>query len=696
MASLNSDCVILAGVGKATLEKLEYLKIHRVIDLLFHLPNSYRDKTCITPIDKVVVDQYAIIEGEVIDVKIKQGRRRQFHCIVQGRSPNESLKSPLILLCFFHAIPFHQSSLKIGVAVRCYGKVQSIGYQLEMVHPEYHQLSDPELPVLAKRLTPIYPTTKGLTQKTWQHLMAQALDLMQTVSFDYLPLRVQQKLNVLPLHEAIAWVHSPPKGINLMQLRSAQYPAMKRLILDELIAHQLGLRSIRHQVKQQSSIAMVSDIKAKTQLLESLAFNLTAAQQRVLVEIESDMAQNKPMSRLLQGDVGSGKTVVALLSALIAMMNDTQVVLMVPTAVLAQQHYAYFSQQFEGFEVTVSLLTGKDKGKARQEKIVAIQRGAVQIIIGTHAVIQHDVIFSQLGLVIIDEQHRFGVHQRLALQEKGDAHCVPHQLVMTATPIPRTLAMTYYADLDCSVIDELPAGRKPIQTLMQSQAKRDQLVARIQDLCQSGHQVYWVCTLIEESESLQCQAAENTFQALKEHLDGLHIALVHGKMKASEKESVMADFSAGKYQVLVATTVIEVGINVPNANLMVIENPERLGLSQLHQLRGRVGRGSVQSFCVLLYGSDLSYTSKQRLAQFKATEDGFKIAQIDLKLRGSGELLGVQQTGMVQFKVADLLRDQNLISTANDMADDLLVHHPVAARDIMMYWFGSKLECGMV
>lgn len=553
-------------------------------------------------------------------------------------------------------------------------------------------------------LTPVYPTTEGFTQQGWRKLITQALSLLRpnTLS-ELLPHQLKGRMaqsalfnddfieSGPALEQAIHFLHQPPPDVDTEQLLQGKHPLQQRLAFEELIAHHLSLLQLRHLAQQHASPSLPLMPEAKTALLNQLSFKLTQAQSRVVDEISDDLKQSMPMLRLLQGDVGSGKTVVAALTALHALNNGYQVAIMAPTEILSEQHHQAFSGWFTPLGYKVDWLAGKLKGKARENTLAALACGETQLIVGTHALFQDGVEFNKLGLIIIDEQHRFGVHQRLALREKAIAlGVVPHQLIMTATPIPRTLAMTAYADLDVSIIDELPPGRTPVETVAIDNQRRQQVIERVRNACQQGRQVYWVCTLIEESESLQCQAAEVLAEELKQALAGIEVDLIHGRMKPSEKAQVMKPFYAGETQLLVATTVIEVGVNVPNASLMIIENPERLGLAQLHQLRGRVGRGSTESYCVLLYNNPLSEQSKTRIQVMRETNDGFVIAEKDLELRGPGEVLGTRQTGLMLFKVAELGRDGHLLPDVKHAAHQLLNHHPDKVQPLIQRWLGDN------
>ncbi|MFQ2859315.1 ATP-dependent DNA helicase RecG [Aeromonas caviae] len=673
----------LKGVGSKMLEKLERLGLATVQDLLFHLPLRYEDRTQVWPIGDLPPGLHGAVEGEIQDTQLVMGRRRMLVCRISDGTGSLTLR-------FFNFTAAQKNSLAQGRLIRCFGETRPGKYGLEMAHPEYKLLGEEQAGQTEEALTPVYPTTEGLRQLTLRSLTDQALAQLDLYGVEELlpaGLYPQQ----IDLAAALKLLHRPPPSVALALLESGQHPAQQRLVLEELLAHNLSVLKVRAQAQNQLARALKPAPKLVEQLLGALPFTPTGAQSRVVAEIARDLQQSHPMMRLVQGDVGSGKTLVAALAALQAIGNGCQVGLMAPTELLAEQHAINFARWLEPLGIKVGWLAGKQKGKAREEALAAIADGSVKMVVGTHAIFQEQVVFQRLALVIIDEQHRFGVHQRLALREKGEREGVhPHQLIMTATPIPRTLAMTAYADLDTSVIDELPPGRTPITTVALPDSRRQDVIERVRLACEEGKQAYWVCTLIEESEVLECQAAEDTAAELKTLLPGLHIGLVHGRMRPVEKQRVMEEFKAGILQLLVATTVIEVGVDVPNASLMIIENPERLGLAQLHQLRGRVGRGSVASHCVLLYHAPLSKTAQSRLGVLRETNDGFLIAQRDLELRGPGELLGTRQTGLADLKIADLVRDQPLIPQVQKMARFLMDKHPAHVEPLIRRWLGLR------
>ena len=684
MSDLSAPVTALKGVGEALAIKLARLGVERISDLLFHLPLRYQDRTRLTPIGLLRAGHEAVVEGEVTASDIVKGRRRSL--LIRLRDG-----SGILSLRFFHFSPAQQQQMRPGVTVRAFGEARAGATGLEIYHPEYRLSGGSETPV-EEYYTPIYPTTEGLHQTRLRALTQQALRLLEQAPEtlpDVIPDALRQRFQLPGLHASLQLLHQPPPDVDLEQLAHGLHPATRRLALEELLAHQLSLREVRLRIQADGAPELPSGRSLQTRFLAQLPFALTGAQRRVLEEIALDLARPAPMLRLVQGDVGSGKTVVAAMAALSALAGNCQAAMMAPTEILAEQHYRSFKAWFEPLGIEVAWLAGKLKGKARLDAKAAIADGRARMVVGTHALFQGDVHFQCLGLAIIDEQHRFGVHQRLALREKGEAGgLTPHQLIMTATPIPRTLAMSAYADLDVSVIDELPPGRTPVKTVVVSDERRPEVVERIRNACSDGRQAYWVCTLIEESEVLQCQAAEVTRDELTQALPELAVGLIHGRMKAAEKAEVMDAFKSGELDLLVATTVIEVGVDVPNASLMIIENPERLGLSQLHQLRGRVGRGSTESFCVLLYHPPLSKSSRERLGVMRETTDGFRIAEKDLEIRGPGEVLGTRQTGLAQMKIADLERDADQLERVTALAKALQGNVDVTAV-LVRRWLGE-------
>lgn len=669
----------LTGVGAAQSSKLAKIGLHTVQDLLLHLPLRYEDRTQLYQIGELLPGIYATVEGEVLNSNITFGGRRMMTCQISDGSG-------ILTMRFFNFSAAMKNSLAPGRRVLAYGEAKRGKYGAEMIHPEYRVQGDLSTPEMQETLTPVYPTTEGIKQATLRKLTDQALELLDTCAItELLPPELAQGMMSLP--EALRTLHRPPPTLQLSDLESGQHPAQRRLILEELLAHNLSMLALRAGAQRFHALPLPPQDELKDKLLASLPFKPTGAQACVTAEIERDLALDVPMMRLVQGDVGSGKTLVAALAALRAIAHGRQVALMAPTELLAEQHANNFRSWFAPLGVEVGWLAGKQKGKARQAQQEAIASGQVQMIVGTHAIFQEQVQFHGLALVIIDEQHRFGVHQRLALWEKGlQQGYHPHQLIMTATPIPRTLAMTAYADLDTSTIDELPPGRTPVTTVAIPDTRRSDIIDRVRNACQEGRQAYWVCTLIEESDLLEAQAAEATWEELKLALPELNVGLVHGRMKPAEKQAVMQSFKQGDLHLLIATTVIEVGVDVPNASLMIIENPERLGLAQLHQLRGRVGRGAVASHCVLLYKAPLSKTAQKRLQVLRDSNDGFVIAQQDLEIRGPGELLGTRQTGNAEFKVADLLRDQGMIPEVQRLARHIHERYPDQAAALIERW----------
>ena len=676
----------LSGVGATIAEKLSRIGIQNVQDLLFHLPMRYEDRTQITPISDVRPESFATIEGYVQHTEVQFGRRPILSVTLSDGTSK-------IMLKFFNFNAGMKNSLAVGVRVKAFGEIKRGRYMAEIHHPEYQIIRNNQPLALAETLTPIYSTTEGLKQASLRKMTEQALAVLQNVQVAEL-LPEQYNPHQYSLKEALALLHRPPPSVSAEVLEKGEHPAQKRLIFEELLAHNLAMQQLRLGVKQQYAEPLSYKTDLKQRFLESLPFQPTNAQKRVTEDIERDLAQPSPMMRLVQGDVGSGKTLVAALAALTSIDNGKQVALMAPTEILAEQHANNFANWLRPFGIEVGWLAGKVKGKARNAQLEAIKNGDVQMIIGTHALFQESVEFHDLALIIIDEQHRFGVHQRLTLREKGaKADYYPHQLIMTATPIPRTLAMTVYADLDTSIIDELPPGRTPIKTVVISEDRRPEIVQRVYQACKNEkRQAYWVCTLIDESEVLEAQAAAAIAEDLQRALPDLRIGLVHGRMKPQEKQEIMTEFKAANIDLLVATTVIEVGVDVPNASLMIIENSERLGLAQLHQLRGRVGRGATASHCVLMYKPPLGKISSKRLQVMRDSQDGFYIAEKDLEIRGTGEILGTKQTGSAEFKVANLMRDRKIIPLVQRYAKQIIVENPPLAEALIKRWLNEKAE----
>ncbi|WP_286800150.1 MULTISPECIES: ATP-dependent DNA helicase RecG [Acinetobacter] len=665
----------LQGVGAAAATLLEKLHIFSTDDLLFHLPRDYEDRSTIIPMNQLVVGRSYLLEGEVRSVDFPPGKKKSLAALLQDDFGKVTLR-------FYHIYKGLTDRIKIGQRLRIFGEVRVGARGLELYHPEI-QVIQQHNALPKTQLTAIYPSTEGLTQPKLREYVRQALQYHSDELAELLPKKYS---NGYELKEALHYIHEPPTDANMLQLNQGSHPAQQRLIFEELVAHQVSLLTRRAYIRQIAAPRFNSSKVLAKHLLDGLPFQMTNAQKRVSKEILHDLKQDQPMLRLVQGDVGAGKTLVAAVAACHALEADWQVALMAPTEILAEQHYLNFKRWFEPLGIEVAWLSGKQKGKARAQAEQQIKQGHAQLIVGTHALFQDNVEFSKLGLVIIDEQHRFGVDQRLALRNKGADQFTPHQLVMTATPIPRTLAMSAYGDLDTSIIDELPPGRTPIQTVTIPLDRREQVLQRIASNCREGKQAYWVCTLVEQSETLDAQAAEATYQEIKERFSDINIGLVHGKMKADEKQSVMQAFKDNQLQLLIATTVIEVGVDVPNASIMVIENAERLGLSQLHQLRGRVGRGATASFCALLYKTPLSQNGQERLSILRESNDGFVIAEKDLEIRGPGELLGTKQTGDIGFRVARLERDDHLLSQAHYVAAQILKDYPQHADGLLKRW----------
>ncbi len=680
----------LRGVGAALAARLAVLGVEQVQDLLFVLPTRYEDRTRVQPIGSLLPGSRVVVEGEVLLTEVVFRRRRQMLCrLADG--------SGFLTLRFFHFSKSQQDGLTRGTRIRCFGEVRRGPLGLEIVHPEYRRIADGP-GVLEDRLTPVYPMTEGVTQGRLRMLIGLALRELDTAGVrEWLPESILQPLGLPSLRTALEFVHRPPVDAALDELEAGRHPAQRRLAFEELLTHHVVMRRLRDTARTDSATPLHDTVGLATRFKESLPYTLTGAQQRSLDDIERDLQRTQPMVRLVQGDVGCGKTVVAAAAAARAIGSGCQVALMAPTELLAEQHQKNLDAWFRPLGITVGLVTGSQPVRTRRSALEAVAAGDLQLVVGTHALFQDGMQFHKLALVIVDEQHRFGVQQRLRLAEKGlheNRH--PHQLIMTATPIPRTLAMTAYADLDVSIIDELPPGRTPVKTVVAAQSRRDEVVARIAAACRAGRQAYWVCPLIDESEELQCQAAEETAVSLTEALSEFRVGLVHGRMKAKEKEAVMLEFKAGRIQLLVATTVIEVGVDVPNATVMVIENAERMGLAQLHQLRGRVGRGSHESSCVLLYRAPLGALARARLNAIRDSNDGFDIAQRDLELRGPGELLGTRQTGLARMRVADLARDVDLLPEVHRAAETLLAQHPDRIAPLTARWIGSDDKYGRI
>ena len=686
----------LHGIGDFLVNKLAKLNIHTVLDLLLHLPYRFQDRTRITNIKDLTVNSSAVIEGDVVEYQVTYTRAKKRILTVYLQD-----LTAIIELRFFN---FNNSQIQQFASkpkLRCFGEVYYGKQALCINHPEYQIVTNSYDTPVEKNLTPIYPSTEGISQKRWLQIINKAIIYLDKIdssgNFDYLPKEIIQKFNLINFVDAIKFIHYPTPDVSVDILESKTHLAQQRLIFDELLANQLAMQLLRNQQSHYDAPCLNQNNDGE-QLLKLLPFDLTHAQHRVIAEIAQDLSRtSQPMCRLLQGDVGSGKTLVAAMAALQAIASGYQVALMVPTEILATQHYHNLKRYFDQLNIRIELLVSKINESIKDNLKTDLLNNDIKMIIGTHALIQPDVQFHHLGLIIIDEQHRFGVEQRLLLRQKGIKDKIaPHQLTMTATPIPRTLAMTLYADMDYSVIDELPKGREKITTIVLPDSKKTAIIERIKALCKQGRQVYWVCTLIEESEVLSCEAAENTYLYLKELLSEFNVGLVHGKLKPQVKSAVMQEFKDNKINILVATTVIEVGVDVPNASLMVIENPERLGLSQLHQLRGRVGRGSYESYCALLYKSPLSQTAQARLEIMRNCQDGFKLAEYDLKFRGSGEILGKRQTGIWQLKIADLITHKDKLNEVRQASNYINHHYPQLIMGLIKLWLGDNYKLGSV
>jgi ATP-dependent DNA helicase RecG len=687
----DSPLTALRGVGPALAQKLEKLGLYRVDDLLFLLPLRYEDRTQLIKIGALAAGSRCLVTGEVLLAEtVYRGRRNLLVRISDG--------SGQLTLRFFHFSRQQQAQFQTGIHITCFGEARRGKSGFEMIHPEYRVLRDDQGVATNDSLTPIYPATEGVQQGRLRSLTDQALRQMHNAPpKELLPAAITKKLGMPSLADAIDYLHRPPPGADVQQMVSGTHPFQQRLAFEELLAHYLSLRRLRALAATESAIAMTEGNDDVNNFVGDLPFKLTGAQVRVVDDILADMAQPHPMMRLIQGDVGCGKTIVAAIACLKAIACGVQAAIMAPTEILAEQHWRSFSDWFTPLGIEPCWLSGSQRVAARRESLEAIANGRARLIVGTHALFQEGVKFNRLGIVVIDEQHRFGVHQRMALRDKGvsvDGH--PHQLVMTATPIPRTLAMAAYADLDTSVIDELPPGRQVVSTVALSDVRRGEVVERVRSACASGQQAYWVCPLIEESDVLDYQAAEASYEMLTAALPELRVGLVHGRMRPAEKEQGMKAFKDGLIQLLVATTVIEVGVDVPNASLMIVENAERMGLSQLHQLRGRVGRGENRSHCVLLYRSPLGRIAKERLSVLRDTNDGFVVAQRDLELRGPGELLGTKQTGLPEYRIANLVRDAELMPQVQIAAETLIKGSESRTAAIIRRWLGDASRYGKV
>lgn len=691
MPSSNKPVTSLTGVGPQMAIKLAKVHVHTVQDVLFHLPHRYEDRTTVTDLGAILPNLSTVVIGQIELAQVVFGRRRSLLVRISDGTGSLTIR-------MFYFNRSQEKSFQRGLWVKCFGEVRPGAKGYEMIHPEYRVTKSKPEGGLDTTLTPVYPSTEGVSQALWRKISDQALldelpNLTELVDLDCLPTEMQNAYQTASLQQAIMALHRPKLGIDLASMQQATSSAHQRLIMEELLAHHFSLRKSRDAHQQEQAPILETNQQVNRIFLNNLGFSLTDAQKRVCAEVEADLSRSSPTMRLVQGDVGSGKTVVAAIAMLQSVSSGVQCVMMAPTELLAEQHFNTLSSWFSELDIEVGWLASKTPAKQKRETLERLASGELLVAVGTHALIQDAVKYKHLGLVVIDEQHRFGVEQRLALRAKTPEGQVPHQLVMTATPIPRTLAMTFYADLDVSSIDELPPGRKVVETVViPADTKRAEVIRRVKSACQAGRQVYWVCPLIDQSEVLEAQAATETEQELKGALLGLSIGLVHGRLKPKEKEDVMSKFRNGDIDLLVATTVIEVGVDVPNASLMIIENAERMGLAQLHQLRGRVGRGNEQSFCILLYQMPLSQHAKLRLKTLRETNDGFVIAEKDLEIRGAGELLGTRQTGSIAFKIADLIRDQHLLPLIDASATKLAALAPQKIEPLIDRWIGSKEE----
>lgn len=681
MPSLSDPIISISGLGQKTSDRLNQLGIHTLEHLLFHLPSRYQDKTTITLLSNASADKEILIEASIDRVEVIPSRQRQLLCYL---SDNQNQR---VLLRFFHFTQYQKQALVRGETIQCFGEIK-IGRQgLEMHHPEYRITSQEQKPLLDSTLTPVYPLCAGVSQNKMKQWINKALEVMKASVIDDYFEKITN--NALPnLKDSLLLLHHPDKNEDLSKIESFNHISQQRLILEELATHQFSLLKTKEARKKKKTKAFSIKTSLSSKLISSLGFNLTAAQSRCIAQINEDLSSSEPMLRLLQGDVGSGKTIVAVFAVIQAAENNFQTAVMAPTEILARQHLQNFNNYLKPLGIQIAFLSGSQNAKERRDNLSLIENGKAKVIIGTHALFQENVYFDDLALVIIDEQHKFGVHQRLSLSKK--ATLTPHQLVMTATPIPRSLTMSAYADLDTSIIDELPPGRQSIETVALSNARRDELIVKIKKISKEGRQIYWVCTLIEESEALRAESAEKTFTYLSDNLKDLNVVMIHGRLTKSEKEIIMSDFESGKINLLVATTVIEVGVNVPNASLMIVENSERLGLAQLHQLRGRVGRGSEKSACVLLYQSPLSQTAKERLDILRQSNDGFLIAQKDLELRGPGEILGTQQTGVASMKIANIVRDAYLLKQTRFYSSKMLEAENESQNALINRWIDEE------
>ncbi len=681
MPSISDPIISIKGLGKKTSDRLNQLGIHTLEHLVFHLPTRYQDKTSITPLSDARINDEILIEATIDRIEVIPSRQRQLLCYLSDQQNHR------ILLRFFHFTQYQKQALIRGESMQCFGEIKIGRKGLEMHHPEYRITSQNQRPLLEPNLSPIYPLCSGISQNKMKQWINYSLEVLKISQLDDFFEKITQH-SMPSLKSSLMLLHHPEKNEDLSKIEAFKHISQQRLIIEELATHQLSLLKTKKARKGKKTNAFILKNTLSDKLLDSLDFKLTNAQSGCIEEINNDLASSEPMLRLLQGDVGSGKTIVAVFALIQAVENNFQAAIMAPTEILARQHLQNFTHYLESLDIQIAYLSGSQNTQERKEQLSLIESGEAKVVIGTHALFQESVSFKDLSLVIIDEQHKFGVHQRLSLTKK--AQTTPHQLVMTATPIPRSLTMSAYADLDTSVIDELPPGRQAVETIALSNARREELIIKIRKISDEGRQIYWVCTLIEESEALRAESAEKTFTYLKDHLEELTVVMIHGKLSKVEKESIMKDFENGLINLLVATTVIEVGVNVPNASLMIVENAERLGLAQLHQLRGRVGRGSEKSICILMYQSPLSDNARERLDILRQSNDGFMIAQKDLELRGPGEILGTQQTGIASMKIANIIRDAYLLKEAGYYSSKMLEASLESQNALINRWIDEE------
>ena len=681
MPSISDPIISIKGLGKKTSDRLNQLGIHTLEHLVFHLPSRYQDKTSITPLSDARINDEILIEATIDRIEVIPSRQRQLLCYLSDQQNHR------ILLRFFHFTQYQKQALIRGESMQCFGEIKIGRKGLEMHHPEYRITSQNQRPLLEPNLSPIYPLCSGISQNKMKQWINYSLEVLKISQLDDYFEKITQH-SMPSLKSSLMLLHHPEKNEDLSKIETFKHISQQRLIIEELATHQLSLLKTKKARKGKKTNAFKLKNTLSDKLLDSLDFKLTNAQSNCIKEINDDLASSEPMLRLLQGDVGSGKTIVAVFALIQAVENNFQAAIMAPTEILARQHLQNFTHYLESLDIQIAYLSGSQNTQERKEQLSLIESGEAKVVIGTHALFQESVSFKDLSLVIIDEQHKFGVHQRLSLTKK--AQTTPHQLVMTATPIPRSLTMSAYADLDTSVIDELPPGRQAVETIALSNARREELIIKIRKISDEGRQIYWVCTLIEESEALRAESAEKTFTYLKDHLEELTVVMIHGKLSKVEKEGIMKDFENGLINLLVATTVIEVGVNVPNASLMIVENAERLGLAQLHQLRGRVGRGSEKSICILMYQSPLSDNARERLDILRHSNDGFMIAQKDLELRGPGEILGTQQTGIASMKIANIIRDAYLLKEAGYYSSKMLEANLESQNALINRWIDEE------